>query len=210
MSKSNFFEESELLFEFPSSWNVIRWDAHRFYGYVSGSGFKGVDFMAIHEGMLYLIEVKNYSDRLLQDEEQPIDLLLASPLKYAAVFLQKFEDSFDLIQIIQKYFLRKPLFKVWARYKFPFLNPLLRFSFFQKNDWLFWTAANQIIQQHPDKIKLVLWLEYGPAISSAAQTVLEQHLKDYFRKEQIEKQSYLIHIANSSTESWGFKVSPQQ
>ena len=40
---------------------MIKLDEHRFYSYVSGRGFKGVDFIGLsYEGKLLLLEVKNY------------------------------------------------------------------------------------------------------------------------------------------------------
>ena len=159
------FKESGLNFSFPINWKVIKWDTHRFFGYVSGRGFKGVDFMALSDEKLYLIEVKNYQERRPNDEQHPFDLVLADPDFYAEVFLQKLTDSLALIRIIKKYYLRKYFFKLWSQFNFWGLKNLSSNSFFQKFDFIFWTRAAQILRKHPEQVQLILWLEPGPKIS---------------------------------------------
>ena len=41
------FTESGLCFTFSKRWKVLKYDEHRFYRYLSGSGFKGVDFIGM-------------------------------------------------------------------------------------------------------------------------------------------------------------------
>lgn len=84
------FRESGLIFNFPFDWKVIKWDEHRFFGYVSGRGFKGVYFMALRDEELYLMEVKNYQDRRLKDGEHPFDLLLSDPNFMRRYFYKNF------------------------------------------------------------------------------------------------------------------------
>ena len=68
----NTFIESGLTFSFSKRWKVLKYDKHRFYRYLSGSGFKGVDFIGVlDEKQLVLIEVKNYKDRFELDESDP-------------------------------------------------------------------------------------------------------------------------------------------
>jgi len=91
---------------------VLKYDEHRFYRYLSGSGFKGVDFIGVlDEKQLALIEVKNYKDRYLLDESDPTEGLIDDPLAYADKYAQKFKDTFQLIGIIRKYYKRKWWFR---------------------------------------------------------------------------------------------------
>ena len=95
-----YYKESGLLFTFPDNWWVIKLDEHRFYRYVSGRGYKGVDFIIIDDsGKLLLIEVKNYSNRFPADGILPITALLGNPMAYANKYIGKYEDTFSLIRI---------------------------------------------------------------------------------------------------------------
>ena len=190
------FWESGLVFNFPVDWKVIKWDEHRFYGYVSGRGFKGVDFMGLREEELYLIEVKNYQDRRPDNGQHPFDLVLSDPDFYAEIFLQKFADSFALIEIIEKYYLRKRFFNWWSRQDYFGLGVLARIPFFQRIDLIFWTRAAQIIRKHPERVQLILWLEPGPRISLEKYITLKKDLESYFKKNPILLEGVTIAINN--------------
>ncbi len=200
------FQESGLVFNFPIDWKVIKWDEHRFFGYVSGRGFKGVDFMALRNEELYLIEVKNYRNRRPQDEQHPFDLLFAESDFYGEIFLQKFADSFALIEIIKKYYLRKRFFNWWSQRNYPGLNILARLPFFQKRDFIFWTQAAQIIHNYPEKVQLVLWLEPGPTIPSEKYTELKEKLYAYFKKNPILPEGVTITINNMHDQLPNFNI----
>jgi hypothetical protein len=103
----NNFSESELHFKFPVDWIVHKYDEHRFYRYLSGSGLKGVDFIAIHQGELILIEVKNYVTRSKKENYDPMEPLLINPALYVKRYLRKFEDTLQLLDIIDRYYNRK-------------------------------------------------------------------------------------------------------
>jgi hypothetical protein len=200
------FKESGLTFSFPRSWKVIKWDAHRFFGYVSGRGFKGVDFMALHDEKLYLIEVKNYKNRRSNDKEHPFNLILADPNLYAEIFLQKFSDSFTLIRIIEKYYLRKYFFKFWSQLDYLGLNQLGSFSFFQKFDFIFWTRVSQILRKHPEQVQLILWLEPGVKISTEKYIELKEKLFSYFRENPILPEGVTISINNRGDQNPKFNI----
>jgi len=200
------FWESGLVFNFPTDWKVIKWDEHRFFGYVSGRGFKGVDFMGLREEELYLIEVKNYQDRRPENGEHPFDLVLSDPDFYGEIFLQKFADSFALIAIIEKYYLRKRLFNWWSRQNYLGLSILARIPFFQKRDLIFWTRAAQIIRSHPERVQLMLWLEPGPKISSEKYNSLKKKLDRYFKKNPILPKGVTITINNMDDPYQDLKV----
>ncbi len=192
------FNESGLVFNFPADWKVIKWDVHRFFGYVSGRGFKGVDFMALRKDALYLMEVKNYQDRRPKDEAHPFDLVFENPDFYAEVFLQKFADSFALISIVEKYYLRKFLFKWWSRQNYRGLQRLARNAFFQNFDFIFWTRAAQIIRERPEQVCLIIWLEPGPKIPEDKYLELKEKLLSYFKKNPVLPEGVKIIIANKN------------
>lgn len=72
------FEESDLVFEFGSHWQVFQFDKHHDYQNMKDvlEQTKGIDFLGIYDNReLYLIEVKNFRgyrienrDRLLRGE----------------------------------------------------------------------------------------------------------------------------------------------
>lgn len=200
------FKESGLTFNFPFDWKVIKWDEHRFFGYVSGRGFKGVDFMALREEELYLIEIKNYQDRRLKDEEHPFDLVLVDTDFYAEIFLQKFTDSIALIGIVEKYYLRKRLFKWWSQQNYLGLKVLAGLPFFQKFDFIFWTRVAQIIREQPKKVALVLWLEPGPKIPKERYIDLKEKLLSYFEKNPILPEGVKIAIHNKNDQNPDFNI----
>ena len=126
----------------------------RFYHYLSGLGFKGVDIIAITpEGKLILLEVKNYINRYLQDGIDPTETLIENVDTFSDGYVQKFQDSFQLLQIVQKYYNRKRWFRWLAR---P-IQLLLPFRFLISLDWGFWVVANQLSEKK--EIQLLLWLE---------------------------------------------------
>lgn len=164
------FKESDLDFSFPDDWEVKKYDATRFYNYLSGVGFKGVDFIAITpEPKLILIEVKNYRNRWEADGINPTDVLKEDVPNFVATITKKFEDTFRLLQIIQKYYLRKWWYRNLA---LPILNKNPN-SFLIKKEFGFWWLANLLLEQK--KIDLILWLELSDEI-------LEKEKWEIFKK----------------------------
>jgi hypothetical protein len=110
--KEQYYKESGLKFIFPDHWKVLKLDEHRFYGYVSGRGFKGVDFILEDvNGTSILMEVKNYINRFPGDGVDPVDAVLENPTAYGEKYTRKFEDSFHLIRVIYQYYQRKFWFR---------------------------------------------------------------------------------------------------
>ncbi len=144
------FTESGLSFRFPEDWIVFKYDEHRFYRYVSGSGLKGVDFIGVKGESLYLIEVKNYADRVSLDTYDPMEYLLNTVKEQAERYLRKLEDSLSLLNIIQQYYHRK----WWYR---KIYLPFLRKSKIT-SDLGFWTKAVEL-KDRPDCVTFLLWLE---------------------------------------------------
>lgn len=144
------FEESGLIFRFPKDWIVFKYDEHRFYRYVSGSGLKGVDFIGVHEEKLFLIEVKNYKDRVKLDTYDPMENLLNSAKAQGERYVRKLKDSLKLLDVIQQYYLRK----WWYR---KIYLPFLRKTKI-KSELDFWTKVTALKDQ-PRQVTFVLWLE---------------------------------------------------
>lgn len=133
------FQESGWQFEFDKPWSVTKFDSHRYYQALSGSGYKGLDFIALkpHEQLL-LIEVKNY-----RDQKPP------SSIELSDVFQQKLKDSLKVIEIIHKYYHRN-----WAyRMVYPIIKRYP--SLFGERG--FWTEAIDLI--HQNKFHSILWLD---------------------------------------------------
>ena len=98
MEKKKKFVESGQLVSFSDYAKVLKLDDHRYYKYVSGLGFKGVDFMLIDPiGGLFLIELKNYIDCSSQPSDE----------ESASIFYQKCEDTLHLLEIIYAYYMKK-------------------------------------------------------------------------------------------------------
>ena len=189
------FSESGLTFRFSKRWKVLKYDEHRFYRYLSGSGFKGVDFIGIiDEKKLALIEVKNYKDRYEQDQVDPSEALLNDPTAYATQFAHKFKDTFQLISIIRKYYQRRWWFQQPR-------NLLLRFiprRFLLQFDWGFWNIVIQLIDENHEKMMVVLWLELNQNLPKEkiekATNIIETYLQKQFPSTDAE-----VIIANSKS-----------
>lgn len=167
------FKESGLVFQFPASWTVFKYDEHRFYSYLSGSGLKGIDFIAIHGNELILIEVKNYTDRIVKENFDPMKGLLSEPETYVEHYWRKFEDTFRLLDIIELYYHRK----WWYRLIFQRFKTLFSKKETIKTETGFWSRAIEILQTM-EGVRLVLWLELAPSFDSQE----AQELHDYFQK----------------------------
>ena len=155
------FTESNLVFNFPDDWAVIKIDSHRFYSYISGHGYKSVDFIAlIPNHQILLIEVKNYNNRFIKDGESPFDAILTDPIAYAESFVQKFQDSFQLLRVGQQYYDRK----LWVRFFWKWVFNLFPKNSLLKWDWVFWRYANELIQTPSATVKLILLLQLGEEI----------------------------------------------
>ncbi len=133
------FSESGWVFRFTNDWIVKKFDDHRYYRWLSGKGFKAVDFIAFQPNVRMLcIEVKNY--RRESPEAQEV----------ADLFCKKVSDTLQVVDIIERYFLRKPFYRLLRKIiqRWP--------QFF--GEWGFWTEIADIM---PDKERcfFVLWLK---------------------------------------------------
>lgn len=174
------FQESGLVFKFSEDWVVFKYDEHRFYLYLSGSGLKGVDFIAIRDGALFLIEAKNYRRRFEKENYDPMQALIEQPDFYVEAFSRKFEDTFRLLSVIDQYYQRK----WWYRRFF------LRFrSYFSEHQVLrtevgFWSKANELVRQ-TTKVKLILWVEAEQKAIMAKYAYYQSAIQANFSREMI-------------------------
>jgi hypothetical protein len=145
------FQESGLVFHFPSDWLVRKFDSHHFYRGLSGFGFKGVDFIALPpEGPLLLIEIKNYFNRDPRVNAPVPPGQLPPPDVLADKLHEKSADTLQAILAIQRYYLR-----LWTyRFFLPWSFRLRR----SRSEWVFWTLAFR--RAHTERqAQFVCWLE---------------------------------------------------
>ena len=204
---SQYYKESGLIFSFPKNWFIIKSDEHRFYRYLSGRGFKGVDFIAInHTGQLLLIEVKNYGDRFPADGILPTTILVENTPAYAKKYIKKYEDTFRLINIVHQVYLRKYWFRKIAL-------PLLKRWYHPKMlkvGWVFWWAVHQRLEAGPEQSELLLWLELGNKISKNQTIKLQKELKLEFQNHFSMEPWSITVINKESMEKFGIVVQEEE
>lgn len=194
--------ESGLIFSFPEEWIVHDYDSHRFYKYLSGEGLKGVDFIAIHQDELILIEVKNYTDRIERGRHIPTEAINNEPETFVNEFVRKFKDSFRLLKIIGQYYERQ----WWYRYLFLKFRSWFPESFLLKTETGFWTKAIELAEA-PEKISLILWLEFPDSFDLQKQSELRQYFKNSMQAD-LRKNTRLI-VTNSKLSYSGIVVENQ-
>ena len=169
-----YFEESDLNFAFPEDWVVKKFDETRFFKHLSGVGFKGVDFIIITpEPQLILIEVKNYIDRWPTDNLNPTEILGNDLERFSKIIIKKFEDSFRLVGIIEKYYKRK----WWYSWLAVPIAKFLSFSKLLKMEWGFWKIVNELLEKK--EVELILWLELSDDITASEQNRIFQSIQNY-------------------------------
>ena len=133
------FRESGWIFKFSDGWIVKKYDDHRYYRWLSGQGFKGVDFLAFRPNdKLLCIEVKNYRQEL-----PPVDTI-------ANIFCKKVKDTLRIVNIIEQYYLRKPLYRLGQK-------TIRRWPQFF-GEWGYWTEIAEIMHTKEHCI-FVLWIK---------------------------------------------------
>ncbi|MEM6967496.1 MAG: hypothetical protein AAF573_22220 [Bacteroidota bacterium] len=174
------FQESELTFSFPDDWWIKKYDTTKFFTYLSGHGLKGVDFMMISpREELILVEVKNYHDRWADDKNEIASTFENDLQSLALRIIQKFEDTFRLLQIVHQYYQRK----MWYRWLLLPLHKRYPTLFSQKTDWVFWLKANELYTTKKVKLYLVLKVPQGvedtAKVQKKMQTIFTKHLPTF-------------------------------
>ena len=133
------FIEREVKAIFNEEWSVIKLDEHRYYKRLSGSGIRGVDFLAVHPVFgVALIEMKNYTDG---KESIPEDL--------DQKMIRKKNDTIRLINIINKYYQRQVYFRILRYIGWEYLYP---------KNWLIWLRAKEHLEN--DKVFFLGVIDY--------------------------------------------------
>ncbi len=203
----NTFVESGFEFSFAPRWQVIRYDQHRFFNYLSGYGLKGVDFIAIDlkTRELWLMEIKNFAPADWQGESPTMDLVLSTPENYAEKMIAKFNDSLRLLKIIHDFYHKK----WWYRIMNPVMRKILPFSLAAKFDFIFWPQAYQMLVQQTKEVHLSLFIEWRPSVKAerirAFDKVLTQKITTAFSRPD-----FLFSILSTNQIPPGMKILSKQ
>ncbi len=203
----NTFTESGFEFSFASRWQVIRYDQHRFYSYLSGYGLKGVDFIAIDlkTRQLWLMEVKNFAPADWQGESPTMDLVLSSPEDYAEEMIAKFTDSLRLLKVIHDFYQKK----WWYRLFSPLIRRILPFSYVAKFDFIFWPQAYQIVLQQAKEVNLSLFIEWRSRVKNKQIEVFNEVLSQKIM-EAFKKQGFLFSLASPDQVPTGMRITIEE
>ncbi len=150
------YTESNLVFDFPKHWIIKKYDTHPFYKGMSGVGLSAVDFIVVtQENTILLIEIKNYRHRPASQFPHITALLRNHEEGLARSFVQKLEETIIGINAIATYFYKSTWYRLW----YILLKKMGAKYLLLKNDRLFWLWLHEQVQQAPEKIVPVLWLE---------------------------------------------------
>ena len=155
------FQESDLLFTFPDTWTVRKFDETAAYKSLSGHGLKGVDFIALSpDDKLWLIEVKNYRPRKKGTKEYRANR--RRPDDLAAQIVTKFHDSIRLINVVNTY-----LHRSWYKRAIIWYRNNIRAN--RESNYWFWHAVQQLciptkygtswMPADGGTVEYVLWME---------------------------------------------------
>ena len=157
------FEESGWQFQFADHWEVIPYDRHRYYRYVSGHGLKGIDFLAWNrrEERLLLLEVKNFAPSDWEGPSPNMELVLRNPRAYAERMIEKFTDSLRLFAIVHRYRSRK-----WGpRYYWRLRDQWLPRRWRSLLPLSIWERAYRLSQRPGASICLCLWIQLADEVA---------------------------------------------
>jgi len=143
-------EESSLLFTFSDAWNIRSFDDHRYYRWLSGLGFRGVDFVGIYQNKLVLIEVKNYRRREGMSRADAFQAVRNAPAAFALKMVEKVEDSLRIVRAVNSSYQRRWWFPLFLR-----LPDGLKRWYPQS---YFWHTASKLAA-NPANCVFVLWLD---------------------------------------------------
>lgn len=154
-------QESGLFFSFDKSWELRCYDRHTFFKGLSGAGLKGVDFIGIrNQTQLFLIEVKNFRYDAQGLRKHAVDARLSYPDQIAAELIDKAVDTVRAIQLIEKYFQTRFLFRL--------LRPILPYLKFFAPEWFFWSTASLLSR---GSYRYVCWIALDPAHSQVGEAI---------------------------------------
>lgn len=144
------FEESGLIFTFSEAWNVHPFDDHKYYRWLSGLGFRGVDFIGVYQEKLVLMEVKNYRRREGMSDYDAFQKVREAPLEFAQKMVKKVKDSLEVVSAVNGSYRRKWWFPWYLR---------LPASWKRRSPKsYFWHIVSELADD-PDSCIFVLWLD---------------------------------------------------
>ncbi len=147
------FIESDMQFSFNQDWVIKKYDEHAYFKVLAGQGLKGVDFIGIYkEKFLYLIEVKNYKQRIYSPAAATRTDLKGEVPPLALTYINKIDDSLKLIRVVQRAHKRKWWFRI-LYYVQDFIGDTRL-----NKDWKFWRKVYELSTQ-ASSVFSVLWLE---------------------------------------------------
>lgn len=164
------FKESDIEFEFGRDCLVKKFDEHRYYNILSGSGLKGVDFIVIYKNeFLYLIEVKNYKKRSFSPVAPDVSDLLGDPCPLVDQFVEKIQDSITLINVVKKYLAKKWWFGLTE-----WIKKMLPEDYSLNRDMDFWLKAKAIIENDKSKLQTMLIIDFDEKYESLSSAEIAQ------------------------------------
>jgi hypothetical protein len=159
------FRESRMTLRFDPSWRVLAFDRTDWFRRLTGRGLKGVDLLGLHEGRLWLIELKNYTP--VPGVNRP-DLPSAGQL--LADWQAKGRDTLRMITVIHAALSRHFLFRLW-------LWLAARWAWVRRlePEWAFWQDARVARDAGCPTTVLLLhgWPEHKPLQPSGKGMILD-------------------------------------
>ncbi len=186
------FEESGWQFQFEDHWEVLPYDKHRYYRYLSGYGLKGIDFLAWSHAAqrLFLLEVKNFAPQEWNGPSPNMALVLEDPAAYADEMIEKFEDSLRLFQIIHQYLARKWWYRSYWKFRGQWAPAWLK----ARLPLSIWERAYRLSQGQVEKLCLCLWIQLAEEVSPAQATTFLQQLEEIM-SQKLASQGYAFLLA---------------
>lgn len=183
------FQESDLKFQFSDAdWQIIKYDAHRYFKILSGAGLKGIDFLGIYQGkQVVFFEVKNFHTH------QPINndayQIIENTPEFIESIIGKMEDTLSAIKIVIQYLQRKWWYRLFLNYQ-QFIPTI----FIQQKDWYFWHRIQALISDS-EEWQFVLWLEIDGSITPAKKKALRTTIQKDLAKKVLSNKGIWV-IAN--------------
>lgn len=176
------FTESNYQFRFSKDWKVKKYDTHPYYIHLSGVGLSAVDFVGINgQGEIFLLEVKNYKNRPVNQLERTKEKLTGTPPLLALQFIEKVEETIKGIHAIYAHLKRSWWYRFWFT---TFQSSILKKQRL-RHDRIYWMYASSIIRNQSDKVNLLLFLEL-PTPYESYRASLTNHLTQHFHPQNVQ------------------------
>lgn len=170
------YEESGIAFYFPRSWNVIKYDTHRYFQAMSGAGMRGADFIWLDaSGVLTIMEVKHFRSFPASPPSQTV----TSPEHLTRAVAIKLEKTLAGLRIVNRYLSGKQSFRL-SRW----LSRTTGISgFWWRQEWAIWSECFAACHQDGG-LRFCLWYEEDRQSPEPELTI---HLQQLLEKEVSER-----------------------